>query len=183
MELTPTPHVVHRRPRTLGLVGAGLLLVSLLMAPAAFGLEQSVVRDPAMGPSLHDGLWRGSLVVGNVVPGASLHEGDVVSFHPPGVTGGGSTVTRRVVEVVGDAALTRGDDRREIDPWRIDLASGSFERVSVRLPLVGYLLRLPVLLALGGLLLVLLGLRLRRRTPAPPPLPAPETRIAAGNEV
>jgi signal peptidase len=94
----------------------------------------------------------------------SLRAGDLVLLRPTGkvINPGtvvtydfqGKLITHRVVEVVGDMLVTKGDNNQEVDPWRV-----SFSDVvgvpRVRIPYGGYLLefvRSPV----GFLLLVIL---------------------------
>ncbi len=94
----------------------------------------------------------------------SLRAGDLVLLQPirdmitPGMVVTydfqGKLITHRVVEVVGDMLVTKGDNNQEVDPWRV-----SFSDVvgvpNVRIPYAGYLLEF-VKSPIGFLVLIIL---------------------------
>ena len=51
----------------------------------------------------------------------------------------GDLITHRVVEVVGDMLVTKGDNNLDIDPWRVPFSSVIGEP-NTRIPYAGYLL-------------------------------------------
>lgn len=141
MEIVARPRRGRGR-RALGraLVALSVFVVVLLLTPAALGLERHVVRDHAMDGTLA----RGSLVFDDRVPVEELRVGDVITFHPPGAPE--RLVTRRIVGLRGDLAVTRGDARAAADPWLLPLDAENQARVAVAVPWLGH----PWLL-LGGL--------------------------------
>ena len=88
-------------------------------------------------------------IVGTDSMAPSLRAGDLVLLRPTGkVINPGTVVTyqfqnelitHRVVEVVGDMLVTKGDNNQEIDPWRVPF-SDVVGVPRVRIPYGGYLL-------------------------------------------
>ena len=66
----------------------------------------------------------------------------------------GKQITHRVVEVLEDMLVTKGDNNQDVDPWHVPLASVIGEP-NVRIPYAGYLLEF-VKSPAGFLLLVIL---------------------------
>ena len=103
-------------------------------------------------------------IVGTDSMAPSLRAGDLVLLRPTGkmIKPGtvvtydfkGELITHRVVEVVGDMLVTKGDNNQEVDPWH-----GSFSDVvgvpRVRIPYGGYLLEF-IRSPAGFLLLIIL---------------------------
>ena len=79
----------------------------------------------------------------------ALREGDLVFLQPikdmisPGMVVAydlqDKLITHRVVEVVGDMLVTKGDNNQEVDPWRVPFTS-VVGVPNVRIPYAGYLL-------------------------------------------
>ena len=63
-------------------------------------------------------------------------------------------ITHRVVEVVGDLLVTKGDNNQDVDPWRVPFTS-VVGVPNVRIPYAGYLLDF-VKSPMGFLLLIIL---------------------------
>lgn len=132
MEIVAKPR--RRRPGRLlarSLAALALLLVVLLLTPAALGLERHVVGDDAMVGSLP----RGSLVFTDRVPASELRVGDVITFPSPADPH--RLVTRRIVGLSEGLAVTQGDARATADPWSLRLDDGS-ARVAVSIPWLGH---------------------------------------------
>lgn len=134
MEITTTPSRRGwlRVVRVVLVVGA-LWGVTLLIPPA-LGLQTHVVHDRAMAGT-HA---RGSLVFDEQIAPTQLAVGDVVTFVPPGAAAGHDLVTRRVAAIGDTHFSTRGDAADRLDPWRVPLSDGDFQRVALSLPWVGY---------------------------------------------
>jgi signal peptidase I len=97
-------------------VGAALLL-GLVMTAQLAGYRAMVISSGSMHPLL----TVGDLVVSRSTPAASLHPGDIVTFHDPGL--GNRFVTHRVVEVAearGQVSVqTKGDANRVAEHWAV----------------------------------------------------------------
>lgn len=121
------------------LLAAGLLLGLLLVAPALLGYQRYVIVSGSM-TGTYD---RGSLVLDEVVPVASLKAGDVITYSPPRGAGPTGLVTHRIVSIGDDPRegrvfRTKGDANRVADPWTFKLPSGRQARVVAGVPWVGY---------------------------------------------
>jgi signal peptidase I len=120
-----------------GLLSAGALLLALaVLVPALLGFQRYVITSGSM-TGTYD---RGSLVFDRVVPTASLHAGNVITFRPPGHAG---LVTHRIATITtarGQRVITtKGDANRAGDAWGpITLASASQARVAFHVPYIGY---------------------------------------------
>ena len=93
-----------------------------------FGSAQIVTSD-SMAPAFQ----AGDLVLLQPVK-EIIQPGMVVAYDFQG-----DLITHRVVEVVGDMLVTKGDNNLEIDPWRVPFASVIGEP-NTRIPYAGYLL-------------------------------------------
>src|SRR5919202_1323664 len=88
---------------------------------------------------------RGSLVLDEVVPTASLRVGDVITYLPPRGVGPGHLVTHRIAAIAhgprGERVYhTKGDANPTPDPWTFTLPKPRQARVRVGVPYVGFLL-------------------------------------------
>jgi signal peptidase len=83
----------------------------------------------------------GAEVVDQVVPGAGLRVGDVITYEHPRRPG--AYVTHRVVAIdqtgLAPTITTRGDANRASDSWNVPVQS-TMLRVQTTIPLLGYLL-------------------------------------------
>jgi signal peptidase len=125
-----------RRAFGVVLTGAALILALVVLVPALLGYQRYVITSGSM-TGTYD---RGSLVFDRVVPTASLHAGDVITFRPPGHAG---LVTHRIhtLTMVGGKRVmtTKGDANRAPDAWGpITLADARQARVAFHLPYIGY---------------------------------------------
>jgi signal peptidase len=94
----------------------------------------------------------------------SLRAGDLVFLQPikdmikPGMVVAydlqGQLIAHRVVEVVGDMLVTKGDNNQDVDPWRVSFSDVAGEP-DVRIPYAGYLLEF-VKSPIGFLVLIIL---------------------------
>lgn len=93
----------------------------------------------------------------------ALQAGDLVFLQPikdmisPGMVVAydlrGKLITHRVVEVIGDMLVTKGDNNPDVDPWRVPFSS-VVGVPDVRIPYAGYLLDF-VKSPIGFLLLII----------------------------
>jgi len=121
------------------LVMAGLLLGILLIAPALLGWERYVIVSGSM-TGTYD---RGSLVLDEVVPVASLRVGDVITYRPPAGSGPDGLVTHRIAAITRDRLggrmfRTKGDANASADPWTFVLRGPTQARAKVGVPRVGF---------------------------------------------
>ncbi len=121
------------------LVAVGLLLGTLLIAPALLGWERYVIVSGSM-TGTYD---RGSLVLDEVVPVASLKVGDVITYRPPAGSGPEGLVTHRIAAITHDRSgarlyRTKGDANAAADPWTFALRGPTQARVTVGVPKVGF---------------------------------------------
>src|SRR3954451_793468 len=121
------------------LLAAGLLLGALLVLPALAGWQRYVIVSGSM-TGTYD---RGSLVLDDVVPVASLREGDVITYRPPRSTGIDHLVTHRIVSIQrdklgGQVFRTKGDANATRDPWTFTLPNRQQARVRAGIPHVGF---------------------------------------------
>ena len=118
-------------------------LMIILGALVLMGPARTVSTD-SMAPSLR----AGDLVLLRPT-GKVIKPGTVVTydFH-------GKLITHRVVEVVGDMLVTKGDNNQEVDPWQVSF-SDVVGKPDVRIPYAGYLLEF-VKSPVGFLVLIIL---------------------------
>jgi signal peptidase I len=124
--------------RVLGAVlsAMALLLALIVLVPALLGFQRYVITSGSM-TGTYD---RGSLVFDRVVPTASLHAGDVITFRPPGHA---DLVTHRIhtlTTVKGKQVMTtKGDHNSAPDAWgSITVSNARQARVAFHVPYVGY---------------------------------------------
>lgn len=119
----------------LAVVVVGLLV--LQVGPRFLPYRVFDVLSGSMQPAIPIG----AEVVDQVVPGASLEVGDVITYEHPRHPG--TYITHRVIAIdrTGLAPIisTRGDANGAPDPWKVQVQS-SMLRVQVTIPLLGYLL-------------------------------------------
>jgi signal peptidase I len=121
------------------LVAAGLSFGALLVLPAALGWQRYVIVSGSM-TGTYD---RGSLVLDEVVPVASLRVGDVITYRPPAGSGPGGLVTHRIVKISrdkfgGPQFRTKGDANEIADPWTFSLKNREQARVKLGIPKAGF---------------------------------------------
>jgi len=121
------------------LLAAGVLFGALLVLPALAGWERYVIVSGSM-TGTYD---RGSLVLDEVVPVASLRVGDVITYRPPAGAGPSGLVTHRISAISagprGERVFrTRGDANRVADPWTFTLRAPRQARVRAGIPYAGY---------------------------------------------
>jgi signal peptidase I len=142
VEITPVPLSTPAVSR--GRVFGALLVIGpvivLVFLPTVLGLHRHVVADRAMDGDGEGSISLGSVALTRAVPAADLAVGDVIVFRPPveeGASAGGS-VTRRIVGIEDGAARTRGDNEDADDPWLVDVSEGTYPRVVLAVPWIGY---------------------------------------------
>ena len=117
------------------LVAAGIAFGALLVVPALLGWERYVIVSGSMSGTYD----KGSLVLDEVVPVASLREGDVITYRPPAGSGPDGLVTHRIVSISPDGEFrTKGDANEGADPWTFTLRGPEQARVKAGIPKVGY---------------------------------------------
>lgn len=121
------------------LVAAGILFGTLLILPALLGWQRYVIVSGSMTGSYD----RGSLVLDEVVPVASLRIGDVITYRPPAGSGPDGLVTHRIAAITGDPLggrvfRTKGDANAAADPWTFSLRGPTQARVRVGIPKLGF---------------------------------------------
>jgi signal peptidase len=120
-------------------VAAGAALGLLLVLTALLGWQRYVIVSGSM-TGTYD---RGSLVLDQVVPTASLRVGDVITYRPPPGASMHELVTHRI------AAIARGRDGRRVyrtkgdanpvaDPWTFTLPKPTQAKVRAGIPLAGF---------------------------------------------
>ncbi len=121
------------------LVAAGVLFGALLVVPSVLGWQRYVIVSGSM-TGTYD---RGSLVLDEVVPVASLREGDVITYLPPRGSGPEGLVTHRIVKISRGADgipvyRTKGDANPSADPWTFNLRAKEQARVKLGIPNAGF---------------------------------------------
>ena len=120
------------------LVAAGLLFGAILVLPAVIGWERYVIVSGSMSGSYD----RGSLVLDEVVPVASLRVGDVITYRPPPGAGPQGLVTHRIHSIEerdGQRSFrTKGDANAAPDPWTFTLRAREQARVKAGVPYAGF---------------------------------------------
>jgi signal peptidase len=122
-------------------LAAAAVIAALALVPALFGLHRYVIVSGSM-TGTYD---RGSLVLDDVVPVASLRVGDVITYRPPPDAGVDHLVTHRIAAIQHDrngriAFRTKGDANPIADPWTFTLPNRGQARVRAGIPYVGFAL-------------------------------------------
>src|SRR3954451_2290163 len=104
------------------LLAAGLLLGALMVIPALAGWQRYVIVSGSM-TGTYD---RGSLVLDEVIPVASLKRGDVITYRPPASSAVDHLITHRIYAIGrgphGERVYrTKGDANAVADPWTFTL--------------------------------------------------------------
>jgi signal peptidase len=120
-------------------VASGAALGLLLVVTALLGWQRYVIVSGSM-TGTYD---RGSLVLDQVVPTASLRVGDVITYRPPAGAGGHDLVTHRIAAIAqgrdGSRAFrTKGDANPVADPWTFTLPRPTQARVRFGVPYAGF---------------------------------------------
>ena len=120
------------------LLAAGVLFGSLLVLPALMGWQRYVIVSGSM-TGTYD---RGSLVLDEVVPVASLKVGDVITYTPPHGAGPAGLVTHRIASITPQQGSvvyrTKGDANQGADPWTFTLPRAEQARVRAGIPYAGF---------------------------------------------
>jgi len=116
---------------TLGLVV--LFVIFAIILPSAFSTRLAIVRSSSMEPALP----AGALAVMSPVDPANIEVGQIIAFHPPWDED--ATVSHRVVEILSNGFVTKGDAVEDQDPFVIPEES-VISSVSWHIPHVGYAL-------------------------------------------
>lgn len=138
------------------LVAGAVVVALVLLAPALAGYHRYVITGGSMGGTYD----RGSVVFAREVPVGDLRVGDVIAYRPPPGSGPEGLVTHRIVarRTAADGRLvfrTKGDANGARDPWTFTLDGPAQARVSLGVPLVGYV---PAALAIRELRMLAVGL-------------------------
>jgi signal peptidase len=138
-------------------------MVAALVAVVGFHIGLTPVLSASMTPDF----GAGSLVVTKPVPVSSLRAGQVIVFTPPGEP---DRYVHRVVSIHGGdrpVIRTKGDANPLVDPWHARLSTATVPVVVGSVPMLGRVLvdvrhdhGRPILIALAGLLIMLIGRRL-----------------------
>jgi signal peptidase I len=120
-------------------LAAGVAFGALLVIPALAGWQRYVIVSGSM-TGTYD---RGSLVLDDVVPVASLKRGDVITYRPPPSSGVDHLVTHRIHAISrgphGQRVFrTKGDANAVADPWTFTLGGPRQARVRIGVPYVGF---------------------------------------------
>jgi signal peptidase I len=120
-------------------LAAGVAFGALLVLPALAGWQRYVIVSGSM-TGTYD---RGSLVLDDVVPVASLKVGDVITYRPPSSSGVDHLVTHRI-HAIGRGPhgqrvfRTKGDANPVADPWTFTLGGPRQARVRLGVPYAGF---------------------------------------------
>jgi signal peptidase len=120
-------------------LAAGVAFGALLVVPAIAGWQRYAIVSGSM-TGTYD---RGSLVLDDVVPVASLERGDVITYQPPPASGVDHLVTHRIHAISrgphGQRVFrTKGDANPVADPWTFTLGGPRQARVRIGVPYVGF---------------------------------------------
>lgn len=120
-------------------VAAGVLFGALLLVPAALGWQRYAIVSGSM-TGKYD---RGSLVLADVVPVASLRVGEVITYAPPPGSTSDALVTHRIAAIRlgphGERVFrTKGDANAVRDPWQFTLSATRQARVRLGIPYLGF---------------------------------------------
>jgi signal peptidase len=118
---------------------AGAALGVVLIGTALLGWQRYVIVSGSM-TGTYD---RGSLVLDEVVPTASLRVGDVITYRPPAGVTGHALVTHRIYAIGhgphGERVYrTKGDANPVADPWTFTLPRARQARVRMSIPYAGF---------------------------------------------
>jgi signal peptidase I len=118
------------------LLGLGLGIFGVTVAPSLFGGRALTVMSGSMEPAL----GVGDVVIDSRVSPTSVRVGDIVTFSDP--EGTGKLITHRVrrVRIAEGTAhvVTKGDNTNAVERWDVP-AGGSIGRAEYRIPLLGFL--------------------------------------------
>jgi signal peptidase len=127
-------------PRRLALLVALTTLLVVVLAGAAAVLSGAYQVRPVLSGSMRPGLPVGGAVVTHRVPVTSLHQRDVIVFHPPDRPR--ELVVHRIVAIdsgaAGTVVQTQGDANDAPDPWRLTLHGDTVYRAQLSVPFLGY---------------------------------------------
>jgi signal peptidase len=120
-------------------VAAGAALGLLLVGTALLGWQRYVIVSGSM-TGTYD---RGSLVLDQVVPTASLRVGDVITYRPPAGASMHELVTHRIAAIAPGPGgqrvyRTKGDANPVADPWTFTLPRSQQARVRAGIPYAGF---------------------------------------------
>jgi signal peptidase len=120
-------------------LAAGVVFGGLLVLPALAGWQRYVIVTGSM-TGTYD---RGSLVLDDVVPVASLKRGDVITYRPPASSGVDHLVTHRIHAITTGpdgrrVFRTKGDANPVADPWTFTLGGPRQARVRIGVPYAGF---------------------------------------------
>jgi signal peptidase len=120
-------------------IAAGAALGLLLVVTALLGWQRYVIVSGSM-TGTYD---RGSLVLDQVVPTASLRVGDVITYRPPAGASRHDLVTHRIAAIGhardgGRVFRTKGDANPVADPWTFTLPRPTQARVRFGVPYAGF---------------------------------------------
>jgi signal peptidase I len=143
---------------TVGLLsGAAVTFAAAYVGLTAVGYKPVAVYSGSMRPTIPVG----GLVLDRAIPSKDVRVGDVITFSDPYVKG--RLVTHRVIDILqtphGLAYRTKGDANPGRDPWTIRL-TGQVGRVSLGVPVAGYILFYAHTREVRGLLICLAALSL-----------------------
>jgi signal peptidase len=121
------------------LSAAGVGIGVLLVGTALMGWQRYAIT----GESMTGTYDRGSLVLDQVVPTASLRVGDVITYRPPAEAGPHGLITHRIFAITRGRGGTRvyrtkGDANPVADPWTFALPRARQAKVRVGVPFAGY---------------------------------------------
>jgi signal peptidase I len=118
------------------LLGVGLGIFGVIVAPALFGGRSLTVLSGSMDPALKVG----DIVIDSQVSPAEVRVGDIITFSDP--EGTDKLITHRVrrLRITDGTAhvVTKGDNTNAVERWEMP-AGGSLGRVEYRVPLLGFL--------------------------------------------
>jgi signal peptidase I len=120
-------------------IAAGAALGLVLVASALLGWQRYVIVSGSM-TGTYD---RGSLVLDEVVPTASLGVGDVITYRPPAGSSTHDLVTHRIAAIArtrggGRVFRTKGDANPVADPWTFTLPRATQAKVRFGVPYAGF---------------------------------------------
>lgn len=147
-------HSLAGRLLTLACAVVLATVVAAVAVPALLGLQRFVIT----GGSMTGSIPRGSLVYSRLTPVEALRVGDVITFHPPGMS---TPVTHRIVAVEPGpggrpAFRTKGDFNQVEDPWGPVVLNEPLQaRYVFHVPYLGYVF---AALALRWVRVVFIGL-------------------------
>jgi signal peptidase I len=142
-----------RAASTVLIAGALAIVVLVILVPALLGLQRYVIT----GGSMTGTIAKGSVIYSRLTPVGQLHEGDIITFAPPGYS---APVTHRIISITKgqDGRMvfrTKGDFNKVADPWRINLMQPTQARYVFKIPYLGYFL---ALLSIRQVRMLLIGL-------------------------